>query len=226
MVAFVSLQWTDCLVAYMKRNKSMKTRPYHNAFITMLEGVAEIEGGLAYQKMTGFTMFEAITSFSLGVNPVLTAIQDTALSDNSMAYGQVEKVEILVDRIEGLAADRLSYSDFAVALRDFVEQIKRLARHHSIKLFLGELSIALTLGSQFDEYSLATPASDEVHQFLDDIEGIFRISHHIAHCMDTRPELVRLLATASPMADALHTEKNIVHIMQSSFQLPLASFLL
>lgn len=72
----------------------------------------------------------------------------------------------------------------------------------------------------------ATPASDEVHQFLDDVEGILRISHHIGHCMESRPELVRLLATASPMADAFHTEKDIVSIMQSSFQLPLASFLL
>lgn len=120
----------------------MKIRPYHNAFITMLEGVAEIEGGLAHQKLIGFSMFEAITSFSLGVNPVLTAIHDTALSNISMVFGPVEKVQVLVDRLEGLAPDRINYSDFAGGLRDFVEQIKRLARQYSIKLFLCELSCA------------------------------------------------------------------------------------
>lgn len=98
--------------------------------------MAEQEGAIPYQSMIGFSMHEAITSFSLGTNPSLTTNLDNILSDVRLPDAPVEALGDVVNRLEGTAPHRINFEELAQPLGWFIEHVKYLARRYGPKLFL------------------------------------------------------------------------------------------
>ena len=131
--------------AFLKRTKTTKIRPHFSAFLTMLSGLAE-QRSIAHQSMIGFSMHEALTSFSLGTTPCLTSILDNILSDVQMPAEPYEALKDVVDRLEGTAPHRINFEELAQPLGWYIEHVKFLARRYGPKLFVGVFELFGTFG--------------------------------------------------------------------------------
>lgn len=111
----------------------------------MLSGLAE-QRSIPHQSMIGFSMHEALTSFSLGTTPCLTSVLDNILSDVQMPSEPHEALKVVVDRLEGTAPHRINFEELAQPLGWYVEHVKFLARRYGPKLFVGACQLFDSLG--------------------------------------------------------------------------------
>ena len=119
----------------------MKTRPYHSAFLALLQGLAETDGNFTYESMIGYSMLEAISAFSLGTHPSLTHFAEDCISTKSRPERPTESVEDFAQRLLARDSDCLDPHQLGCSLRDFVDHSKYIARHYSPKVLCREYAL-------------------------------------------------------------------------------------
>lgn len=78
---------------------------------------------------------------------------------------------------------------------------------------------------RIDTLRPANPNSEDLSSFLSSVEDLFRFSHIIDGRLQARPDLVRMMGRISYIEETAPMY-DFYPVMQSSFKLPLACFLL